>query len=120
MHMVYSHPQANHIGVTSLVAAPGKSIDIIAHEDTKGLLQEVPDASLPTITLKVDCKSRVGQPDAGAALRRREPRLRQHLHLHTGTEAARPHRRRFPWLGPLRVPGRRRQRPRLDRAHDKV
>jgi glyoxylase-like metal-dependent hydrolase (beta-lactamase superfamily II) len=77
-HIVYSRPQADHIGVASLVAGPGKPVEVIAREDTKEPLQEAPDASrpLPTVTFKDDYKFCVGQPDAGAALRRREPRPR--------------------------------------------
>ena len=44
-YMVYSYSHADHIGVASLVAGPGKPAEIIAHEDTKKLLQEVPDAA---------------------------------------------------------------------------
>ena len=71
-HMVYSHSHADHIGVASLVADPGKPVEIIAHEDTKELLQEVLDVSRPlsTVTFKDDYKLCVGQPDAGAVLRR--------------------------------------------------
>lgn len=100
-YIVYSRPQADHIGVASLVAGAGKPVEVIAREDTKELLQEASDASrpLPTVTFKDDYRLRVGQPDAGAALRRREPRPRQHLHLRAGAEAARPHRRRFPPAG---------------------
>lgn len=34
-HTVYSHSHADHIGVASLVAGPGKPVEIIAHEDTE-------------------------------------------------------------------------------------
>ena len=117
-HIVYSHPQADHIGAASLVAGPGKPVEAIAREDPKELLQEAPDASrpLPAVTFKDDYRLRVRQPDARAALRRRETRPRQHLHLRAGAEAARPHRRRLLWLGPLRVPGRQQQHLRLDRG----
>ncbi|OCL09609.1 Metallo-hydrolase/oxidoreductase [Glonium stellatum] len=67
-HLVYSHAHADHIGAAALVAGAGGSgsgsavVEIVAHADTKELLQEVADPlrPLPTTTFEEQLTLRVG------------------------------------------------------------
>ena len=59
-HLVFSHSHADHIGSASLFT--GNGVEIIAHAETKLLLEEVPDPRrpLPTKTFKKDYSLCVG------------------------------------------------------------
>lgn len=67
-HFVYSHSHADHIGAAFLYTSHkrqhyyGRGVEIIAHQDTKLLLSEVPDRKrpLPTTTFSTQKTLRVG------------------------------------------------------------